>query len=296
MEKNGELTEGLKAIKNITDDTSWFRDTPHYWAKASLPLAYAVACVEVVCTGSEKAGVLYNRIVEAWSDAGIKAMGEEVASMMPESGKEKIKKAMLHPETELLPDPNRPFKKLERLFTEVEIDGELFDLEGTEELENLISEFICVGFNRESDIAKAKYRVVPREKGGWLIWAVVIRTALESEEITLEKLTRFYKVGKQKGKGIDFQKVLKGQPMSRLHRKMVAGSKAVNLKLKNDRTIVEAARRWYQCRVVYPSIKKFCDAKSDEGIALELQNVDKQIEPCDNAVGYIRRVSRKTSK
>jgi hypothetical protein len=60
MEKNGELTENLKAINNIVDDTSWFRDTPHYWAEASLPLAYAVACVEVVCKSSEKARILYN--------------------------------------------------------------------------------------------------------------------------------------------------------------------------------------------------------------------------------------------
>jgi hypothetical protein len=44
------------------DNTSWFRDTPHYWAEASLPLAYAVACVEVVSESSEKAGVLYNLI------------------------------------------------------------------------------------------------------------------------------------------------------------------------------------------------------------------------------------------
>jgi len=53
MEKNGELIEALKAIKNVTDNTSWFRDTPHYWAEASLPLAYAVACVEVVSKRSE---------------------------------------------------------------------------------------------------------------------------------------------------------------------------------------------------------------------------------------------------
>ena len=55
------------------NNTSWFRDTPHYWAEALLPLAYAVACVEVVCENSEEARVLYNRIIEAWSDAGIKA-------------------------------------------------------------------------------------------------------------------------------------------------------------------------------------------------------------------------------
>jgi len=65
MEKKGELEEGLKAIKNIVDDESWFRDTPHYWAEASLPLAYAVACVEVVCKSSEKARILYNSIIEA---------------------------------------------------------------------------------------------------------------------------------------------------------------------------------------------------------------------------------------
>jgi hypothetical protein len=70
MEENGELTEALMSIKNVMDNTSWFRDTPHYWAEASLPLAYAVACVEVVSESSERAGVLYNKIVEAWSAPG----------------------------------------------------------------------------------------------------------------------------------------------------------------------------------------------------------------------------------
>lgn len=56
MEKEEELTESLKAMKNVVDNTSWFRDTPHYWAKTSLPLAYAVGCVEVVSKMSGKAG------------------------------------------------------------------------------------------------------------------------------------------------------------------------------------------------------------------------------------------------
>jgi hypothetical protein len=56
MKKNGELAEGLKTIKNVKDDRSWFRGTPYYWAEASLPLAYAVACVEVVSKMSRKAG------------------------------------------------------------------------------------------------------------------------------------------------------------------------------------------------------------------------------------------------
>ena len=296
MDKNGESAEAVEATENVADDRSWFRDTPHYWPEASLPLAYAVACVEVVRRSSEKARMIYNKIVEAWSDAGIKAMGEEIASMIPESGKEKIKKAMLHPERELLPDPNRPFKKLERLFTEVEIEGELFDLEGTEELENLISEFILVGFNRESDIAKAKCRVVPSEKAPWLIWAVVIRTGLEGSKITFEKIRDLYKVRKYKGKIRDFQKVLKEQPMSRLHREIVASAKAANLKLKNDKTIMKAALRWYKCRVVYPNIDEFCNSEPEEEITLDTKNVDKQIKPCDAAVGYIRRLPRKVTK
>jgi len=56
IEKKGELTEALKAIKNGADNTSYFRGTPHRWASASLPLAYAVACVEVVSKMSGKAG------------------------------------------------------------------------------------------------------------------------------------------------------------------------------------------------------------------------------------------------
>jgi len=60
MEKERKLTGASKAIKNIKDNKSWFRDTPHYWVEASLTLAYAVACVEIVCKSSEKARILYN--------------------------------------------------------------------------------------------------------------------------------------------------------------------------------------------------------------------------------------------
>ena len=78
------MTEALNEIKTIENNDSWFRDTPHYWASASLPFAYAMACVEVVSESSEKAGILYNRIVEAWSDARLKAVFDEIASIKPD--------------------------------------------------------------------------------------------------------------------------------------------------------------------------------------------------------------------
>jgi hypothetical protein len=46
MERQRESRVAEKGTKNTGVNTSWLRDTPHYWAQASLPLAYAVACVE----------------------------------------------------------------------------------------------------------------------------------------------------------------------------------------------------------------------------------------------------------
>ncbi len=62
----------------VVGGTSWFKDTPHYWAEASLPLAYAVACVEVVSESSEKACVLCNlleaSIYHHWTNMGMFAI------------------------------------------------------------------------------------------------------------------------------------------------------------------------------------------------------------------------------
>jgi hypothetical protein len=46
MEHSDRLTQGLNEIKTVANNGSWFRGAPHYWAEASLPLAYAVGCVE----------------------------------------------------------------------------------------------------------------------------------------------------------------------------------------------------------------------------------------------------------
>jgi len=42
------------AIRKVINNPSWFREHPHYWALASLPFAYAMACVEVVSMNSAK--------------------------------------------------------------------------------------------------------------------------------------------------------------------------------------------------------------------------------------------------
>lgn len=99
MENNSDLTQSLREIKTVANSDSWFRDTPHRWATASLPLAYATACVEVVAKSSEKARAIYQQIIEAWEKPGTKAFQEAIMSEVPDSEIEKAKYALLHPET-----------------------------------------------------------------------------------------------------------------------------------------------------------------------------------------------------
>lgn len=139
----------------------------------------------------------------------------------------------------------------------------------------MVIEFIIVGFNRESDVTKGRFRVVLNEKAPWLIWAVLIPTCLEHYNITIEELRLPYKRRKYKGKPIDFHKVLTEEPMDRWHRRIIASSKAVKLKLKNDRVIVEAAHHWYQSRVVYPSIEKYCVGLSIKTMKLDGKNIQR---------------------
>jgi hypothetical protein len=63
MKDSKQLSEGLNEIRSVANNGSWFKDTPHYWAEAWAPLAYAVACVEVVCKSSEKAEIVHNKPV-----------------------------------------------------------------------------------------------------------------------------------------------------------------------------------------------------------------------------------------
>ena len=93
MDVNLESRDAGKDANSVEGDRSWLRDTGHYWAEAWLPLAYAVACVEVVCRSCERAGKVYDRIVKAWSEAGAKSVSERIGSMIGESGREKIREA-----------------------------------------------------------------------------------------------------------------------------------------------------------------------------------------------------------
>ena len=305
--KNINLQKSLDVIKNVADNPSWFGEYAHRWPIAALPMAYAMACVEIVSKNSEKAGVIYRQIIEAWGKPGIDAVYKGIISEVPDSEKEEWEKMLKYPETVYEPDADKPFTDLQEMVNDPDFINNLFkdeenmdsispeeqrEFEELARLFLLMFEFILVGFNRESDIEKGKFRVVPTEKAPWLLLAIMYRTGFEYKNITLDRLNRIYKLRKIGKKTYDFEKILTEEPMSRMHRRIVTSGKKVNLKLKSDRIFMNAARHWYQCRVVYSSINKFCDVQSRKGILLDPKNVQKEIRPCDQAVGYQGRMYR----
>ena len=233
---------------------SWFRETPHRWPNDLLPLAYAFACVEVVAEKCEKAGKIYQQIIEGWGNPEVQGFFDSVNADIPDSAKDDVKHALLHPESFLLPDPNKPFRQLEDLFAKIKRDkitladgiAKKFDNMGKRNQESflkfiyLILDFITYGFNRESDIDKGQLRVQPDNDR--LIMAVIMRTSADHQNIQLEQIRNAYKLRKHKGKVIDFHEELENKPTGQWHRKMVAQAKKYNLKLKNDRVIMAATK------------------------------------------------------
>ncbi|MBU2008636.1 MAG: hypothetical protein KJ624_02095 [Chloroflexi bacterium] len=284
-------------------EPSWFGGDAHRWPPEALAMAYAMACVEIVRSNSERAGAIYRDILDAWGKPDVKSFYDALMSEVSDSEKEEWKDKVRFPESGFEGDVNRPWTDLLRLVDEPDfekgiVEGKwkaaLESLEGeyrdAADLFGLILEFILVGFNREQDVAKGKYKVIPTANPPWLVLAVMYRTAFEHREMTLDRLRRIYKVRKFKGKTYDFEEVLHKQPMSRMHRRMVAAGKKAKMVLRHDRKFLDAARLWYQCRVVNSGIEGFLNSEAEKGNdTLDLKNTQKKVRACDDAVGYERR-------
>ena len=76
-------TRLLKFIRN--KDNSWFGKYAHRWPDAALPMAYAMACIEVVSQYSDKAGLIYKGILKAWIKPETNELYKEVISRMSNS-------------------------------------------------------------------------------------------------------------------------------------------------------------------------------------------------------------------
>lgn len=87
---------------------SWFGGSFHYWPEELMPLAYAMACVEVVSTSTERSNEIYLQIIDAWGKPGVQAVYDEIISEIPYSDKKIWKQMIRNPEFELGQDIDKP--------------------------------------------------------------------------------------------------------------------------------------------------------------------------------------------
>lgn len=285
---------------------SFFGEHAHRLPEAGEPMAYAMACVEVVANWSPRGRELYQELVRAWTAPGVKGFCEQFMANMGEDEVEEWRDKLRNPGLALSPDPNKPFEDLGRagsslgsVFGSEAVVNAIKGAESTPEATDtarvfgLVFEFINAGFNREKDLEQGIVRVLPTTEPPWLMLMALYRSGLEHGNVTLERLDRVYKVRQVKGKTVNFEEVMANEPMSRLHRKMVETSKKAGLKLHHDNTFLDAAWVWYQCRVVHATVEDFLEAEWNEGdYSVDLKNLQKLVKTCDDAVGYQKRVAR----
>jgi len=307
MAKRGHASNNRKytAKRNATTG-SFFGEHSHRLPEAGEPMAYAMACVEVVANWSPRGRELYRELVKAWAAPGARAFYEQFMAEVPDEEVEKWKDGLRNPGLALLPDPNRPFRDL------VEVSSSLGSVSGSEQVVkardgaegtpevrdvatvvSLVLGFIIEGFNREKDLERGIVRVMPSTDYPWLPLMVEYRSALEHGGITPERLDRLYQVRQVKGKTVNFEDVMTQEAMSRLHRKVVADAKKLGLKQRHDSSFLDTAWVWYQCRVVHATVEDFLEAEWDNGdYSIDLKNLQKVVKVCDDVVGYRKRLAR----
>jgi len=292
--KNSPDKSGKRLLRE-----SWFnKKTFHYAYEESNPYIYAMACVEIVATHSKEGGMIFNQIINAWNGPGVQKFQNDFSSSFTDEDSEEMKDVAL----EVLKDPKKPFVELQELTSKsgwwkplLENDNVgTVDLNPEEDASNeemfnglwKVMEFILIGFNRKSDIRKGIYRVMPTDNPIWLYLAVLYRTLSEHSKITMAEMRKNIKIVHKGDKTIDYEAILTGSPTNREHRRLIEYSKSMNLKLAHDKKYLDAAYLWYQCRVRYSSIEKYCNSQTHRMKTLDPKNILKKIKPCDEAIGY----------
>ena len=297
------------AKSNIT----WFGDSKHYWTEESLRFTYAFACVDVAIKKSIKAKNLYVKIIELWNNQKLKEAFKDVFNeltiFLTEEEKAKLPQMLKYPEKFVKTnDLDEPIRNLKTIMSDGDFQSYVLDIIDKGMLRKaddymvlaefiaLIVTFIYQGFNRKSDIEKGRYKIQPWNDDSWLVQSILFMSALVHYKLTINRLVEIYKIRIYRKKVINFEYVLNKQPMSRMHRRMVVDAKNAKLFLVHDAKIYQTAERWYMCRVLCSGVEAYCNLQADQGITLDAKNVYKEIRPCDEAMGYVRRRPSKFKK
>jgi len=154
-----------------------------------------------------------------------------------------------------------------------------------------IAEFIAVGFNREREQAKSKYKVTALSSKA-LPLAVIMKAYLEVKPMNMKRYEQapMYLHGK---KIYSMRAVTSGKIPRRVQRALNKDFIGAGFKLKHDDKLDREAGWWYQCRVVYSGPEEFCRELALRGEVLDPANVSKEIKEFDEAMGYPREKTGK---
>lgn len=240
----------------------------HDWPEKMLPFPIAAACTQVVLDNSEKARTIYDEAVEAWNRPDCQKALSEVN--IPFSSCLEAIVALDNKDIAGWDDPLDELKERYR-------DSEDFKF-----LIEKINQFILVGFNREEDRKKDKYRV-HHSKARWLFYAVFMSTFVDYGVTNPEfNKTKVFEFG---GQMLDPSTFMDGTKNNRIHRKRTPTYSKHGWKLRNDHILIRKAKLWYQVRVVYTGPTEYCslkDSVSEE--TPDPNDILKEIKKCDEAL------------
>lgn len=149
-------------------------------------------------------------------------------------------------------------------------------------LVGLIEEFIKVGFNKESEQVRKKFKVTAYGSP-CLFFAICFRTLGESCNVTLKEWEKV-KILRFGRKTFDLLDIADAGTV-RLHRYLSNQKKRAGYLMVHEKIIDRATWRWYQCRVKCSGIHEFCEK---EGLIIDDYDVSKEIAYCDDIMGYPR--------
>jgi len=228
-----------------------FEKAAHYWPSDSLPLAYTLACVQIVLIHG-KVDKEYQRVKEAWALPGCQRAAEKYKGLW--LGAKGTQEEVYDIARDSMTNPDYAY------------------------LNGLIDRFIKAGFNREADQINETWKVQPNSLDTpWLFWAVVVLSLGDYMGIRLQDWNKYPAM-----QGKNIEDIMTNKPTNRTHRELVSLFKHFG-NLIHDGKLLDLVDMWYRARVFYDTAREAADYFS-----LDPPDLSKRIAPIDDALGWPR--------
>jgi len=245
---------------------------------------YAVACLEVALNYSEPARAAYLRVIQSWELPGCQTLINEYVRCKSDTRDylNSQARAVVRGKSQ----PSYP-DSWNKVVARAENNADF------QQLLRYVTIFILVAFNRQSDIADSKPKVVPARSSN-LVQVIVrcslmdylVENNLSGPRVILDdELAEFYW----------FLQILAGNPNRQARRKISKILRSKGFELKHFSKILNDAKRWYKSRVNPGTVEEYLDklAKEDIHADLDRGNLENAIAPYDEAMGYPRKWRRR---